>query len=131
MLQMSRFATRKLLQKWNVTCKGPVRLYQLSGMTVRRTQRQLVCKVLLEASFFPHNRYGASLGPHCVWTQFRTSSPLAFYSTSTGSKQAAEHVGSEVKTNEKPERISSDDFKKLLQLTHPERWRLSGKMHTH
>lgn len=130
MLQMSRFTTRKLLQQWNVTCRHPVRLYQLSGLTLMRSQRKLVCKTVLEASLFPQFRLGATLGPHCVWAHFRTSTPFAFYSTSTDSKQAAEHAGSEVKANDRTGRISSDDFKKLLRLAHPERWRLSGKKHT-
>ncbi|XP_060782148.1 ATP-binding cassette sub-family B member 10, mitochondrial [Neoarius graeffei] len=125
MLQMSRFTTKKLLEHWTVTCKRPVRLYQLSGLTLR-SQRKLVCETVLQASLFPQFRLGATLGPHCVWTHFRTSTPFAFYSTSTDSKQAAEHVGREVKTNDRPGRISSGDFKKLLWLAHPERWRLSA-----
>lgn len=129
MLQMSRFTTKKLLEHWTVTCKRPVRLYQLSGLTLR-SQRKLVCETVLQASLFPQFRLGATLGPHCVWTHFRTSTPFAFYSTSTDSKQAAEHVGREVKTNDRPGQISSGDFKKLLWLAHPERWRLSGKKHT-
>lgn len=132
MLQMSRFATRKLLHQWNITCKGQVRLYQLSGKgwTLMRSHRQLLCKAILETSSFSHVRLGASLGPHCVWTHFNAFKPFAFYSTSTDSKQAANHEGSEVKTKDKPERVSSEDFKKLMQLAYPERWRLSGKMHT-
>ncbi|KAB5581598.1 hypothetical protein PHYPO_G00177630 [Pangasianodon hypophthalmus] len=126
MLQMSRFTTRKLLQQWTITCKRQVRLYQLSGVTLMRSRRKLVCKTVLEASLFSHVRPGASLGPHCVWTHIRASTPFAFYCTSTDSKQAAEHAGSEVKTKDRPGRISSDDFKKLLQLAHPERWRLSA-----
>lgn len=123
---MSRFATRKLLQQWNITCKNPVRPYQLSGMTLMRSQRKLVCKNVLEASLFSHVRLGATSGQHCVWTYFRASTPFAFYSTSTDSKQAAEHAGSEVKTSDKPGQVSTNDFKKLLQLAHPERWRLSA-----
>lgn len=130
MLQRSRFATRTLLQQWNVTCKGQARLYQLSGLTLMRSQRQLLCKTVLEASLYSHVRLGGSLGPHCVWTHFRVSTPFACYSTSADSKQAAKHVGSEVKTNDRPKKTSSDDFKKLLQLVYPERLRLSGKMHT-
>lgn len=130
MLQMSRFATRKLLQQWNINCKNPVRLYQLSGLTLMRSQRKLVCKNVFEASLFTHVRLGVTSGPRCVWTNFRASTPFTFYSTSTHSRQAAEHAGSEVKTNDKPGQVSTNDFKKLLQLAHPERWRLSGKMHT-
>ncbi|XP_027030729.2 ATP-binding cassette sub-family B member 10, mitochondrial [Tachysurus fulvidraco] len=126
MLQRSRFATRTLLQQWNVTCKGQARLYQLSGLTLMRSQRQLLCKPVLEASLYSHVRLGASLGPHCVWTHFRVSTPFACYSTSADSKQAAKHVGSEVKTNDGPRKTSSDDFKKLLQLVYPERLRLSA-----
>ncbi|GAA6111081.1 ATP-binding cassette sub-family B member 10, mitochondrial [Tachysurus ichikawai] len=128
MLQRSRFATRTLLQQWNVTCKGQARLYQLSGLTLMRSQRQLLCKTVLEASLYSHVRLGGSLGPHCVWTHFRVSTPFACYSTSADSKQAAKHVGSEVKTNDRPKKTSSDDFKKLLQLVYPERLRLSAAM---
>lgn len=130
MLQISRIATSKLLQQWTITCKCPVGLYQLSGLTFLRSQRKLVSKTVLEASSFSHLKLGAALGPRCVWTPFRASTPFAFYSTSTGSKQAAEHAGSKGKNNDRPGRISSDDYKKLLRLAHPERWRLSGKMHT-
>ncbi|XP_017320129.1 ATP-binding cassette sub-family B member 10, mitochondrial isoform X1 [Ictalurus punctatus] len=126
MLQMSRFATRKLLQQWNINCKNPVRLYQLSGLTLMRSQRKLVCKNVFEASLFTHVRLGVTSGPRCVWTNFRASTPFTFYSTSTHSRQAAEHAGSEVKTNDKPGQVSTNDFKKLLQLAHPERWRLSA-----
>lgn len=125
MLQMSRFATRKLLQHWNIAYKHTVRLYQLSGPTLMKFQKKLVCKTVLEASFFSNARTGATLGPHCVWT--RASTPFAFYSTSTHSKQAA---GSEVKNNGRLGRISTNDFQKLLRLASPERWRLSGKRHT-
>lgn len=123
MLQVSRFTTRKLLQHWNIKC--PVRLYRLSALTLIKSQRKLVCKTVFEASLFSHGRLGATLGPHCVWT--RASTPFVFYSTSTDSKQAAE---SKVKTNDKPEQVSSDAYKKLFRLAYPERWRLSGKMHT-
>ncbi|KAK2852524.1 hypothetical protein Q7C36_007725 [Tachysurus vachellii] len=126
MLQRSRFATRTLLQQWNVTCKGQAKLYQLSGLTLMRSQRQLLCKTVLESSLYSHVRLGASLGPYCVWTHFRVSTPFAFYSTSADSKQAAKHVGSEVKTKDRPRKTSSDDFKKLLQLVYPERLRLSA-----
>ncbi|XP_053477581.1 ATP-binding cassette sub-family B member 10, mitochondrial isoform X2 [Ictalurus furcatus] len=126
MLQMSRFATRKLLQQWNITCKNPVRLYQMSGLTLMRSQRKLVCKNVFEASLFTHVRLGVTSGPRCVWTHFRASTPFAFYSTSTDSRQAGEHAGSEVKTNDRPGQVSTNDFKKLLQLAHPERWRLSA-----
>lgn len=130
MLQLSRFATRKLLQHWTITCKCPVGFNQLSNLTFVRSQRKLVSKTVPEASRLSHLRLGAVLDPHCIWTPFRTSTPVAFYSTTTNSKQAAEHGESEVKTNDRRGQISSDDFKKLLQLAHPERWRLSGKMHT-
>lgn len=130
MLQMSRFTTRKLLQQWNITCKRPVGLYQLSGLTLMKSQRKLVSKTVLEASLCSHLRLGATLGPRCVWTPFSSSTQFAFYSTSTDSNQAADNAGSKVKTNDRPGQISSDDFKKLLRLASPERWRLSGKMHT-
>ncbi|KAK3553418.1 hypothetical protein QTP70_003482 [Hemibagrus guttatus] len=128
MLQMLRFTTRKLLHQWNITCKGQVRLYQLSGkgLALMRSQRQLLCKTIRETASFSHVRLGASLGPHCVWTHFNASKPFAFYSTSTDSKQAANHEGSEVKTTDKPGKVSSEDFKKLMQLAYPERWRLSA-----
>ncbi|KAI5107920.1 ATP-binding cassette sub-family B member 10, mitochondrial, partial [Silurus meridionalis] len=129
MLQMSRFATRKLLQQWNFNCKRPVRLYQLSGLTSMRSQRKSVCKTVLEGSLFSHVRLGETLGPHCVWKHFRASPSFTFYSTSTNSKgQVAEHAGTKVKTNDKPKKISTDDFKKLLELAYPERRRLTAAM---
>lgn len=126
MLQMSRLVTRKLLQHWTITCKCPVGINQLSSWTFVRSQRKLISKTVPEAYQLSRLQLGAVLDPH---SPFRASTPIAFYSTTTDSKQAAEHGGSEVKTNDKPGQISSDDFKKLLQLAHPERWRLTGKMH--
>ncbi|XP_053358447.1 ATP-binding cassette sub-family B member 10, mitochondrial [Clarias gariepinus] len=126
MLYMLRIASCKLLPQWNITCKRSVNFYQLYGRTSLRSQRKQNCKPILEASVFSHFRLGATVGPHLVGTHFTASTPFAFYSTSTDSKQEAKHVGSEVKTNDKPGRVSSDDLKKLLQLARPERWRLSA-----
>ncbi|TSK22659.1 ATP-binding cassette sub-family B member 10, mitochondrial [Bagarius yarrelli] len=116
---MSRLATRKQFQQWYVTCKGPVSL-------MRSQNHRVLGQTVLEASPFPHFRLGEFLGPRCVWTHFRASTPFVFYSTSTNSKQTGEHVRSDVKPNDRAGRISSDDFKKLLQLAHPERWKLSA-----
>ncbi|XP_062850912.1 ATP-binding cassette sub-family B member 10, mitochondrial [Trichomycterus rosablanca] len=133
MLHISGFTTRRLLQHWNITCTSAVRLHQVSVQTLKRSQRQLTCKnrsgssglhvlpVPVGRGVFqlPHARLGLAF-----WGQCRTPNHCAFYSTSASSKQAADQ--SQIKTSEKPERLSSDDLKKLLELTHPERWRLTA-----
>ncbi|XP_036430543.1 ATP-binding cassette sub-family B member 10, mitochondrial [Colossoma macropomum] len=142
MLRMTRFtAAGKLLsQKWSISCSHPERLYQLPCRTSGRSRNKQVsergaehygvCFVPLYVRNVPSQHACIRLGVGSVlpgvWPHSMRA--VALYSTSADSKRA-EHAGNEksqVKTNDRPARIPSNDLKKLLQLAYPERWRLTA-----
>uniref|UniRef100_A0A4W4GAS6 ATP-binding cassette sub-family B member 10, mitochondrial n=1 Tax=Electrophorus electricus TaxID=8005 RepID=A0A4W4GAS6_ELEEL len=140
MFKMSRFATGKLLQQWNISCRRSERLYYQLPKTIGRPWKSRACESGAEPSdgcLLPVYvgtvtsriqciQHGVTFASRDVWRHSRHV--LAFYSTSAGSKQAAQHVGTgnNVKTNDRPVQIPSDDFRKLLQLANPERLRLTA-----
>ncbi|XP_076830117.1 ATP-binding cassette sub-family B member 10, mitochondrial isoform X2 [Brachyhypopomus gauderio] len=135
MLKMPRFTAGKLLQRWNFSCRRSERLYRES---VRRPWKSRACEsgvqpvrvcvlpaggVTWRGPFITH---GPNFVTRRVWKH--ATHVLAFYSTSPDSKQTSQHVGNDSKdeTKGKPARLPSDDFRKLLQLAYPERFRLTA-----
>uniref|UniRef100_A0A9J8AQ03 ATP binding cassette subfamily B member 10 n=2 Tax=Cyprinus carpio TaxID=7962 RepID=A0A9J8AQ03_CYPCA len=138
MLRMTRFTVGKL-QQCNITCCRSDTFYHLSNRTSRTPWKRQVCKngsceVLVmpvykgrSLSWLSCLRTGGLFLPKRVWTHSRHT--VALYSTSTDSKQTAKSVSnqeSKVKTSENSLRVPSEDVKKLLQLTYPQRWRLTA-----
>ncbi|KAI5625029.1 ATP-binding cassette sub-family B member 10, mitochondrial [Silurus asotus] len=63
-----------------------------------------------------------------IWSDLHEISEKICRTSTNSKEQVAEHSGTEVKTNDKPKKISTDDFKKLLELAYPERRRLTAAM---
>lgn len=139
MLRMTRFTIGKL-QQCNITCCRSDTFHHLPNRTSRTPWKRqarkngsfdvLVLPVYKGRNIFRLSclRTGGLFLPKSAWTHSRHT--VAFYSTSTDSKQTAKSVvnqESKVKTSENPLRVPSEDVKKLLQLAHPQRWRLTGK----
>lgn len=136
MLRITRFTAGKLAQKWSVPCIRREGLHQLSSRTVGmswkrqvfdsgRGARNGVCFVPVYVRKAPYQHAWIRLGvgfvrqaawPHCMRA-------VAFFSSSTDSQPDQQN---QVQTNSRSSRVPSDDLKKLLQLAHPERWRLTG-----
>ncbi|XP_073690067.1 ATP-binding cassette sub-family B member 10, mitochondrial [Garra rufa] len=138
MLRMTRFTIGKLQQS-NITCCRSDTFYHLPNRTSRTPWKRQVCKngsydvpVLpvfkgKNKSWLSCLRTGGLFLHKSVWAHSRHT--VAFYSTSTDSKQTAKPVinqESKVKTSENSLRVPSEDAKKLLQLAYPQRWRLTA-----
>ncbi|KAI2657795.1 ATP-binding cassette sub-family B member 10, mitochondrial [Labeo rohita] len=136
MLRMTRFTIGKL-QQCNITCCRSDTFHHLPNRTSRTPWKRqarkngsfdvLVLPVYKGRNIFRLSclRTGGLFLPKSAWTHSRHT--VAFYSTSTDSKQTAKSVvnqESKVKTSENPLRVPSEDVKNCrgvfgdLQLCH-------------
>lgn len=127
MLRMTRFTVGKLRQ-----CRSDG-FYHLPNRISRISWKRQVCtdgspEVLVLPVYKGRTmsqlsclRTGGLFLPRCVWKHSRHT--VAFYSTSTDSKQTSTPVDQQDSKNSLP----SKNVNKLLNLAYPQRWRLSGK----
>ncbi|TRY86044.1 hypothetical protein DNTS_001924 [Danionella cerebrum] len=121
MLRMTRFTVGRL-QLLNITCYRSSTFPHVSNRT-SRAQWKASKSGLLDVFVIPVLKGRITSRLSCRHTA------AALYCTSTTSKQSSKTVVSEeskVKSPETSLRVPSEDVKKLLQLAHPQRWKLTA-----
>ncbi|XP_073729740.1 uncharacterized protein abcb10 [Misgurnus anguillicaudatus] len=132
MLRIPRFTVGKVLQ-CSISCCRPDRFHHSRISWKRQVYRNGSDVVVLPVykrmniSQLPCLRHEGLFASKFLAKHSRHT--IAFYSTSTDSKQTSttvENQDSKVSTSENSLHVPSGDVKKLLNLAHPQRWRLSA-----